>query len=127
MRRWSKKKTFAVGTVLLGCLYLAGPLIAGYWRIGERDGPVFYHAELHSILYQLAYDESIDGKPRISYYRPGLYERPLFWGLPLRPKPKAERDAYVESVIKRNGPDSWSVELIREANQSIDNEDKKSP
>ena len=64
-------------------LYLAGPLIAGLFGIGERDGPRIYPSQYHSALYISAYEEVRGEKPRLNIDQD--LERPLFYGFP-RPR-----------------------------------------
>jgi hypothetical protein len=62
-------------------LYLAGPLIAGLFGVGERDGPRIYPREYHTALYMTTYEMMRNEKPRLSI-EAGETERPLFYGLP---------------------------------------------
>jgi hypothetical protein len=104
----------------IGIILLFAPLLAGYFQIGDRDGPVFYPESLHTPLYILAHEAANEGKPRMSLAW-SLYDRPSFWGLPRRPKSEAVRDAYIERSIERHGLDSYGVRLLLEEQQRISN------
>ena len=65
--------------VIILILYLAGPLIAGLFGIGDREGPRIYPIEYHAQLYKITYSMSHTDKPRIPF---DSGERPLFYGLP---------------------------------------------
>ena len=62
-------------------LYLAGPIIAGLFAIGERDGPIIYPSEYHTAFYIASYEAVRHEKPRLSLDH-HKFERPLFYGLP---------------------------------------------
>jgi hypothetical protein len=64
-------------------LYLIGPIIAGLLGLGERDGPIIYSSEYHTVLYIAAYESARNEKPRLSLDH-GEFDRPLFYGLPRR-------------------------------------------
>jgi hypothetical protein len=66
--------------VTASILYLAGPLIAGLFGIGDREGPRIYPSAYHCALYMIAYEEVRDEKPRLSIEQD--FERPLFYGFP---------------------------------------------
>jgi hypothetical protein len=68
-----------LSVVCASILYLAGPLIAGLFGIGDRDGPRIYASEYHTALYRITYSMTHDDKPRIAW---DAGERPLFYGLP---------------------------------------------
>lgn len=67
--------------VTVSILYLAAPLIAGLFGIGDREGPRIYAREYHTALYRITYSMTHDDKPRI-LWDAGESERPLFYGLP---------------------------------------------
>ena len=104
----------------LGCgiLFVAAPLLAGYFRIGARDGPAFYHKSLHTSLYILGHEAASGEKPRMSLAW-ALYNRPLFWGLKRRPKPESERKAYIQRIIELRGADSPVVEWLQKEQDKI--------
>lgn len=62
-------------------LYLAGPLIAGLFGIGDREGPRIYAKEYHSQLYMISYEMVRNEKPRVSIETSAL-QRPIFYGFP---------------------------------------------
>lgn len=69
--------------VIAVILYLAGPIIAGLFGIGDRDGPRIYSSEYHTALYIASYEAVRNEKPRISLDH-DKFERPVFYGLPRR-------------------------------------------
>ena len=77
---WIKRILVLVLAVLL---YLAGPLLAGMFAIGDRDGPIIYPEEYHTVMYIAAYEAVRNEKPRITSEVRG-FERPLFYGFPQR-------------------------------------------
>ena len=98
-------------------LFIA-PLVAGYFQIGDRDGPFFYPEALHSQLYIIGHEAATDTKPRMSLTWV-LYDRPLFWGLLRRPKSEAERKSYIRRIAEREGPDSPFIKWLLEEQQRI--------
>ena len=60
-------------------LYIAGPLIAGLFGIGDREGPRIYSKDFHTVLYKITYSATHDDKPRIPF---PAGERPIFYGFP---------------------------------------------
>ena len=71
------KLNILVATVLI--LYLGGPLIAGLFGLGDRDGPRIYPSRYHTVLYKITYSMTHDDKPRIGWDS-NESERPLFYG-----------------------------------------------
>ena len=63
-------------------LYLAGPIIAGLFAIGERDGPIIYPSEYHTAFYIASYEALRHEKPLLSIDNHN-FELPLFYGFPL--------------------------------------------
>lgn len=61
------------------------PVGAGGFRVGDREGPLFYPSEIHAFLcrvgWELMGDTEGSGKPRINFCRRWNW-RPLFYGLP---------------------------------------------
>lgn len=114
------KRRRVIGIILsvLIVAYLLAPIVAGVLRVGERDGPVFYPADFHTLLFRLGYSTRPDGKPRIWSVRVALYDRPLFWGGDFRPKPKAERDSFIAWMSQEHG-EEMSLRY-REENELID-------
>ena len=62
-------------------LYLAGPLFAGLFGIGDREGPRIYSSEYHTELYIISYEMVRDEKPRMNIETSEL-NRPIFYGFP---------------------------------------------
>ena len=62
-------------------LYLMGPIYAGLFGIGDREGPRIYSREYHSVLYMISYEMVRDEKPRLSIDASET-ERPIFYGFP---------------------------------------------
>jgi hypothetical protein len=104
--------------LFVGFLLFLAPLLAGYFQIESRDGPFFYPEALHTPLYIIGYEAATGIKPRKSFaYR--LYDRPLFWGLPSRPKPEDERKAHIQRIAERQGEDSPMVRALLEEQEKI--------
>ena len=104
--------------LVAGILLFLAPLIAGYFQIGDRDGPFFYPEALHSPLYIIGHEAATDIKPRMSLTWV-LYDRPLFWGQPRRPKSEAERESYMRRLAEREGPNSPFIKWLQEEQQKI--------
>ena len=67
--------------VVVFVLYIEGPLIAGVFGIGDRDGPKIYPRAYHEALYMISYEEVCGEKPR-SHGELCGGGRPFFYGLP---------------------------------------------
>src|SRR5689334_18373956 len=71
----------ALSLALVAIAYLSGPIIAGFYGIGNRAGPKIYPQGLHELLYMIAWESGShdDGnKPRLpavfrSEYRAWFY------------------------------------------------------
>ncbi|HKU76434.1 MAG TPA: hypothetical protein VJR02_21160 [Pyrinomonadaceae bacterium] len=70
-----------LSVVAASMLYLAGPLYAGLFGIGDREGPQIYSREYHTVLYVISYEMVRDEKPRVSIESTEL-NRPIFYGFP---------------------------------------------
>jgi hypothetical protein len=112
------KKRIALIAILPLAFYSLFPLIAGYFSIGDRDGPRIYPKAYHSSLYKIGYSFMHDDKPRQEF---GL-DRPWFYGLSRR-KLKL-KEFPLEGDLKQNGiwiqhgwlgDDNWFLE-----NQKLD-------
>ena len=76
--------------------------MAAVFKIGDRQGPVIYDKERHSSQYNLAHEVVHGNKARISLVME-LSDRPYFYGLDRRPKPKKEREEISAREWKRSG------------------------
>lgn len=77
-----KRKQFTLLCVLMLTTYLAAPIAAGIFEIGDKWGPRLYSTKVHSDLYYLGWSMTShrDNKPRIGVlYKPEL--RPWFYGM----------------------------------------------
>jgi hypothetical protein len=83
-----KRRTWFVIAALLVLivLYVAAPVAAGMFGIGDRWGPRIYVTSFHEVLYLIGWEMTTwheDGKPRIAIgQRPEW--RPWFYGLSCR-------------------------------------------
>lgn len=117
--RWWLALLTAAG---VAALYLIAPVVVGYRGIGERDGPAFYPRGLHEPLYILGHELATGEKPRLSLTSI-LYDRPLFWGRPARPKSAAEREAILERVADGNGGrEATFYRILHAENERIERE-----
>lgn len=80
IRMPSRAPRWLLITVALAALYLDLPLIAGFFAIGDKRGPLIYPMWLHAELYQLGWQAASHEatKPRLPSDPP---PRPLFYGL----------------------------------------------
>ena len=99
-------------------IYTLGPIIAGYFAIGNRQGPYFYPVRIHSTLYIIAHESRTGIKPRIGFWQ-CMYERPYFYGMSPRPKSSAERQVILKRAEDRG---SGILERLREINSRIEGE-----
>jgi hypothetical protein len=114
-----RTKIFMVAVAGLAAIYVAGPIIAGATRIGDREGPVLYPEEFHTSLYIIAHESAFQEKPRQrrDYW---MYRRPLFYGMSRRLKPAAERQAYIEMARRNQSPRIDDlIEMNERANQAL--------
>ena len=118
-----KKRRFVIISlaVLLGC-YVAGPYLAGAFRVGDRLGPVVYPMAFHQSLYILAHEGSHNEKPRVPLDS-WMYNRPVFYGLPRRLKSLPERQAYIASAQANSN----RLHRLIEMNQEFENANKAAP
>lgn len=65
------------GIILI--IYLAMPIVAGVYEIGNRSGPILYPSDVHAELYLIGWEAAgNEGKPREPFGHP---PRPWFYGL----------------------------------------------
>lgn len=100
----NQKKLIFIIIGLTLSLYLFFPIIAAFFKISNREGPVIYSLGYHSILYKLSYSEFHDATPRIDAYQSVFYNRPLFYGLDKRIKSKDEIDSIMQELKKSKSP-----------------------
>jgi hypothetical protein len=98
-----KKRRILTVLAVLVCGYVSGPYFAGSFQIGDRLGPVIYSRDFHEVLYRQGYENSYHEKPRMPVDTV-LYNRPLFYGFPRRPKSAQERQAFLEKKRAENNP-----------------------
>ena len=75
------KKKMVVALILLAA-YIAAPIFAGVFEIGDRMGPRLYPVGLHENLYSLGWKLSShqESKPRVApWFKSEL--RPWFYGM----------------------------------------------
>jgi hypothetical protein len=71
---------------VLAIMYVAAPVVAGAFGIGDRWGPQIYPTSFHEPLYRIGWNMTTwheDGKPRIDFRQQPEW-RPWFYGLPCR-------------------------------------------
>jgi len=95
-----KKRRIIIILVALVFCYLAGPYVAGAFRIGYRMGPAIYPESFHVTTYILGHESVYDQKPRPPL-DDWMYHRPLFYGLSRRLKSEEEREAYIATVRRK--------------------------
>ena len=69
------------GVVIIILIWLAMPVIAGMFKIGDPDGPKIYPREIHQSLFKMGHTAAGHGNPSPSFYKEWLYERPWFYGM----------------------------------------------
>ena len=77
--------------------WIALPLFAGLFAVGEPDGPKIYPVKMHEYFYRIGYAAAGRGTARksLSSY---FYERPWFYFLHTRSIPKAEGERVINST-----------------------------
>ena len=98
-----KAKVTVGGIAGLAMLYIAGPIVAGATRTGDREGPVVYPDELHTVLYIVGHEAAFQEKPR-QRLDSWMYRRPLFYGLSRRLRSVAERQDCIALARKNKSP-----------------------
>ena len=69
--------------IILTAVYLAAPVFAGAFEIGDRWGPRIYPIALHEPLYKIGWalaTHKEEGKPHMPYWAKAEW-RPLFYGM----------------------------------------------
>ena len=99
----TKTKIILLGIAGLAVLYVSGPIIAGSTRTGDREGPVLYPEVFHTSLYVIGHEAAFQEKPR-QRRDAWMYQRPLFYGMSLRLKSEAERQAYIHMARENQSP-----------------------
>ncbi len=106
---WLKRALFF--SLLLFVLYQLGPYLAGALKVGDREGPMIYDEGSHSLKYNDAHEMIYGSKARVTIDLV-FSERPYFYGLSRRPKPKEER----EKILKQYAHNSL---IIRQRLQQV--------
>jgi hypothetical protein len=109
-----KNRRLAIVLIVLGCCYVAGPYLAGTFRVGDRLGPVVYPEGLHEVLYIVAHEDSHNEKPRLPSDS-WMYNRPVFYGFPRRLKPEHERKTYLDKARQNQSPQLEKLVKMNEA------------
>jgi len=95
-KKKKKKKNLdvSIGSSLVGLLmlWLALPVIAGFFKIGEPEGPKIYPKSLHINLYGLGHRAAGYGEPQASITA-WLYARPWFYFVKPKPIPQEKVEA----------------------------------
>ncbi len=91
MARGSKTWRFIRRRLYFGLgIYLALPLAAGFFSVGNKLGPKIYPVGLHTALYTIGWEmngspeRQRHGKPRVGFWCERA-DRPWFYGLPAGP------------------------------------------
>ena len=89
-----KNSNVMVGSTVVGLimLWLALPVIAGLFHVGEPAGPRIYPSGLHVALYGLGYRAAGHGEPHSSM-NSWFYTRPWFYGMQPKPVPQDQAEA----------------------------------
>ena len=119
-----KKKRIIIAISIATCLlilYAILPFMAGFLKVGDRDGPVIYNEEYHTVLYILGHEVRCGIKPRESMVWQ-LYNRPYFYFCSRRPKSKKERESFLKKWIERYPDSTWTKVVIEENNRIISNQ-----
>ena len=93
-KKKKKNSNIIVGSTVVGLimLWLALPVIAGLFKIGEPDGPKIYPAGMHIALFGLGHRAAGRGEARSSITG-WLYTRPCFYGMDPKPVPQDKAEA----------------------------------
>lgn len=77
---FAKRARIAVGSMVV--FYFSGPLLAGFFEVGDKWGPKIYPIVLHENLYSLGWRlrSHRESKPRLGYWYRSEW-RPWFYGL----------------------------------------------
>ena len=113
--RAMKKRRIIIIPVALIFFYLAGPFLAGAFRVGYRMGPAIYPESFHATLYIMAHESIHNEKPR-QPLDDWMYRRPVFYGLSRRLKSEKERKPYIEMARRNQSP---RVQKMMEQNKNI--------
>ena len=106
--------------LLLPLAYPVGPYVAGYFGIGDLEGPVIYDKKFHREAYKLAYEIGNNpGRARTSFLFL-LSERPCFYGMERRPKPRKERETLLFRLRVWYGISDAYMEQLQLAHERMD-------
>lgn len=116
----TKKAIFIAGVAGLAVLYIAGPILAGATRKGDREGPVLYPEGFHTALYIIGHEAVFQEKPR-QRLDSWMFKRPWFYGMPRRLKSHTEREAYIEMAKRNHSPRvEWLIKMNEGTNQAVE-------
>jgi len=101
--------------VLLALVYLALPVAAGFFKVGDQDGPRIYHESHHSLLYTFGYELANDNKePNASVFWL-LTNRPWFYGMDRQQKPADEQLKIILDLQK----EGKEIDLIKQELENL--------
>ena len=74
------RRIIFISVPAIAVVYLAGPVLAAAFEVGDRRGPRIYLQPLHELVYLLTWEVTSHGesKPRVARNAP---PRPWFYGL----------------------------------------------
>jgi hypothetical protein len=79
-------------------IWLALPIIAGAFKIGESDGPKIYPKKLHIAFYGIGHSAAGHGETEDSYFKALIYERPWFYGMKRKLIPQAKAEDVIDGT-----------------------------
>ena len=93
-----KRKLVLASLAVLALAYLAGPVVAAIFEIGNRAGPKLYPESLHETIYMLTWELTPheENKPRLPAVFRSEY-RPWFYGM----YSKNDDPAWLEAEYKK--------------------------
>lgn len=81
-------------------IWLAMPVIAGMFKIGEPAGPKIYPREMHKSLYKMGNNAAGNDELDFSFYKEWIYERPWFYGMKRTTIPQSKAEETWDSTKK---------------------------
>jgi hypothetical protein len=97
MAKKKKNSDILIGSIIVSLLmvWLALPVIAGLFKVGEPGGPKIYPEKLHITLYGLGYRAAGHGEPHSSISA-WIYTRPWFYFMKPKPIPQEKAEAVTD-------------------------------
>jgi hypothetical protein len=94
--------------------------VAGYFGIGDLEGPVCYNKDFHKEAYKFGYEMGhSQGKARTQFLFL-LSERPYFYGMERRPKPREEREKLLLRLRVFYGLSEAQMKILEQAHEQMD-------